>query len=244
MNTIFEKVFKRNRTTNHKPTGRKLSMLSKLFGGGSRDFLTNYRNAQSNYNSGNYKKALNQINKTIELSDINDWKQYAFKANVLEDLQDFEKAIEYYEKAININLNDDNVYALYHQIGYCYLNQKNDKKASEFYSYAIDLKGKHTNTEMNPDQEGMDLGVMLGVPFKRMYNNRANAYKNLGQLDVAIEDCNKSLNYDKNYSNPYFMLSQIYSEAGQEEKAIEYLKVSAQLGNNSAMSTLKQIGLL
>ena len=148
------------------------------------------------------------------------------------------------EKAIDINFDDVNVYALYHQIGYCYLNLQDDQKASEFYGYAIELKSKHPNTEHNPDQEGMDLGVMLGVPFKRMYNNRANAYKNLGLLNEALEDCKKSLSYDKNYSNPYLMLSQIYSKAGKEEKAIEFLKVSAQLGNNSAISTLKQIGLL
>ena len=244
MNTIFEKAFNRSRNSNYKRGGRKLSTLGKLFGGGIPKYVAYYSKAQQSYSAGQYQNSLELINKTIELSDIDDWKQYAFKANVLEDLKNYKGAIENYEKAIDINFDDVNVYALYHQIGYCYLNLQDDQKASEFYGYAIELKSKHPNTEHNPDQEGMDLGVMLCVPFKRMYNNRANAYKNLGLLNEALEDCKKSLSYDKNYSNPYLMLSQIYSKAGQEEKAIEFLKVSAQLGNNSAISTLKQIGLL
>ena len=87
------------------------------------------------------------------------------------------------------------------------------------------------------------MGVLLGVPFKKMYNNRANAFMNIGELDKAFEDCKKSLSFDKGYSNPYLLLSQIYSKAGQEDKAIEFLKISAQLGNKNAIITLEKIGL-
>jgi len=241
MSAIFERAFNRSRNSKYKRGGRKISDLGKLLGGGIPKYVVYYNLAQQSYSAGQYQNSLDLINKTIQLSDIDDWKQYAFKANVLEDLKDYKGAIENYEKAIDINLDDVNVYALYHQIGYCYLNLADDQKASNFYSYAIELKTKHPNTEMNPDQEGMDLGVMLGVPFKRMYNNRANANKNLGKLNEAVEDCKKSLTYDKNYSNPYLMLSQIYSQAGQEQKAVEFLKISAQLGNNTAISTLRQM---
>lgn len=244
MSTIFEKAFNRSRNSDYKRGGRKISALGKLFGGGIPKYVVYYSKAQESYGAAQYQNSLDLINKTIELSDIDDWKQYAFKANVLEDLQKYQEAIENYEIAIDINLDDINIYALYHQIGFCYLSLGNNEKASEFYGFAIDLKAEHPNSEYNPDQEGMDLGVMLGVPFKRMYNNRANALKNLGELNEAIEDCEKSLSYDKNYSNPYLMLSQIYSKAGQEDKAIEFLKTSAQLGNNSAISTLRQIGLI
>jgi len=50
------------------------------------------------------------------------------------------------------------------------------------------------------------------------------------KLNEAVEDCKQSLQFDQNYSNPYLLLSQIYSSAGQEQEAIKYLKISAQLG--------------
>ena len=57
------------------------------------------------------------------------WEYFAFRANCYEDLQEYKKAIENYEIAIELSENDEDVYALYHQIGFCYLNLKNDLKA-------------------------------------------------------------------------------------------------------------------
>jgi len=233
----FEQAFKRVRTEN-----TKKRTFANLLGGLSSNYLTYYQTAINDYNSQNLYSALDNINKTIEKSDINDWKHFAFRANVNEDLHRFKEAISDYEKAIDFSTNDINVYALYHQIGFCYLNHGNNNKAIEFYTYSINLKNQHPNNESNKDIEGMDMGVLLGVPFKRMYNNRANAYLNLGQLNESLQDCKKSIGYDKNYSNPYLVLANIYSKAGQEAKAIEYLKISAQLGNRNAQLTLKDIG--
>lgn len=234
----FEKAFKRVRTEN-----TKKRTFSNLLGGISSNYLTYYQTAINAYNNQNLNSAIENINTTIEKSDINDWKHFAFRANVYEDLRRFPEAISDYEKAIEFATNDIVVYALYHQIGYCYLNLGNNNKAIEFYTYSIDLKNRHPNNESNKDIEGMDMGVLLGVPFKRMYNNRANAHLNVGQLNESLEDCKKSIGYDKNYSNPYLVLSNIYSKAGQESKAIEYLKISAQLGNRNAQATLRDIGL-
>jgi tetratricopeptide (TPR) repeat protein len=193
--------------------------------------------------NGNNQDALASINIVIKKSDINDWQHYAFRGNVYEDLREYKQAITDYEQAIKFNANEIQVYALYHQIGFCYLSLGNNQKAFEFYTQAIDLKKQHPNSLQNKDLEGMDGGVMLGLSFKKMYNNRANALKNLGKLNEAVEDCKKSLSFDKNYSNPYLMLSQIYSKAGQEQEATKYLQISAQLGNQSAISILRQLGI-
>ncbi len=168
-----------------------------------------------------------------------DWKKSAYKANLLEDTKRFQEAIAEYINAIDKAGEDQTVYALYHQIGYCYLNLGNDKKASQFYTYAIDLKSE----VQGQDLEGLDNGVLLGVPFKRMYNNRANAQMNQGNLNEALTDCQASLSYDKTYSNPYLLLAQIYSKAGNESEAIKNMKISAQLGNKSAKSYLVSAGI-
>lgn len=233
---IFEKAFKRTRTLKTK----KRSFIN-LLKGISSNHLSFYQAAINAYNNQNLNSALENINMTIEKSDVDDWKHYAFRANILEDLHKFQAAISDYEKAIEFSENDNVVYALYHQIGYCYLSIGNDLKAVEFYSYSIDIKSNHPNPKS--DIEGIDMGVLLGVPFKRMFNNRANAQLNLGKLNESLEDCKKSISYDKNYSNPYFVLSNVYSKAGQEAKAIEFLRISASLGNRTAQATLREIGL-
>lgn len=236
--SIFLTAFGREK----KPNIKRRSFTD-LFRIKNQEYVAYFLNASTQYSNGNNQGALNSINIAIKKSDINDWQHYAFRANIYEDLKNYPQAITDYAQAIEFNSDDIQVYALYHQIGYCYLNLGNNNKASEFYTYAIDLKKLHPNSPYNEDLEGMDNGVMRGLPFKRMYNNRGNAYKNQNRLDEAIADCKQSLTYDSDYSNPYLLLSQIYSIAGREQEAIKYLKTSAQLGNQNAISMLRQLGI-
>jgi len=242
---VFEKAFKHSRSDKYKRGGR--NPIDFMMSVGKPDFkLPEYAVffsfAQSAYEKGQYEDALNYINDTIKFSDIDDWRQYAFKANVLEDLQNYAEAIKFYEIAIDIHTDDVRVYALYHQIGFCYLSIGNHNKAIEFYSYAIELKQQHPNSQFAPDEEGIDKGVLLGVPFNRMYNNRGNSLKNIGKLNEALQDCQKALSYDINYSNPYLLAGQIYLQAGAEEDAIKLMRESARLGNQAAQRMLNQMG--
>ncbi len=200
---------------------------------------------------GDWNQALTSINTNIlilerlysrKLNENKDyWRIFAFKANALEELQRYEEAIEAYEYAIENSDDDISIYALYHQIGWCYLNFKNDNKAVEFYTYAIELKKQHPNTSSNEDLEGIDNGVLLGKEFKQMYINRGNSYKNIGQLQYAQNDCISAINADPNYSNPYLLLYQIYNLAGQKEKAVQFLQKSASMGNQNAMRMLNNL---
>jgi tetratricopeptide (TPR) repeat protein len=234
--TTFEKAFGRPRT----PNTRKRT-FSNLDRGLKTGYIVTYQLAVDEYRKGDYRSALELINKTIQLSDIDDWKHYAFKANALEDCQEYSEAIKNYERAIELAEDDVKVYALYHQIGYCNISLGNNQNAVKFYTYSLELKQQHPNNEYNEDLEGMDGGVLLGVPFKRIYNNRGNALKNLNQLNEAFEDCKMALSYDGQYSNTFLLLSQIFSMAGQEDKAIEMLEHSANLGNQNAMRILQNI---
>jgi tetratricopeptide (TPR) repeat protein len=202
-----------------------------------------FEEAIFNYESNNLEAAIESITEAINKSTDNIPKYFAFRANVYEDLGRYENAIKDYQKAIEFSISDVDVYALYHQIGFCYLSKRNNEKANEFYSYAINLKLTHPNNELTPDVEGIDRGVLSGIPFKKMYNNRGSALKNLGKLNEALADCNKAMSYDENYSNPYLMASQIYAMAGEEDKALTFLKKSARLGNKNAENLLEEIGV-
>ncbi len=207
------------------------------------NYTVYYLKATDDYLNKNLQSALSNIDKTIKLSDVDDWKHYAFRANVYEDLKEYKSAIDDYKRAIFLsenNLGFIDIYAQYHQMGFCYLNLGNNKKAVENYTKALELKKQHPNSTSKPDLEGLDGGVLLGVPFKRIYNNRAEALKNLRQFQDAFDDCKKALNYDANYSNPYLTLAYIYSSLGNEKNAISMLQKSAKLGNRTALKLLNE----
>jgi|SRR5690606_21932851 len=232
----FQRAFGRERIVN-----TKKRTFSNLFRGLGSGYIVYYRAADNDYLRGDIQSALTNINKTIEKSDIYDWKHFAFRANLNEDLKNYQLAITDYQQAIEYAQSDIDVYALYHQIGFCHLNLNNNKKALEFYTYAIELKKQHPNSEFDTDREGMDGGVMLGIPFKRMYNNRGDALMNLGKFNEALEDCEISISYDKQYSNPYLLIANIFSKTGQEQEAMNFLKAAAQLGNKNAISIIEQL---
>ncbi|EWH14430.1 hypothetical protein KLA_03662 [Cellulophaga geojensis KL-A] len=234
MENIFEKAFNRNRNGIYKRGGRQLNELNSLLDNSLPEYVIYYSQAQKYYEIGNLNDAFNNINKAIELSDVDDWKQYAFKANVLEEAKHYEDAIKNYEIAIDINPNDVYVYALYHQIGWCYLNLKDDEKAVEFYTYAINLKKQHPNSEYNEDLEGIDNGVLLGKKFEQMYINRGNSLKNIGKLEDARQDCISAIKCNEQYSNPYLLLSQIFDLAGHKEESMKFLKHASDMGNQNA----------
>ena len=197
-------------------------------------YLEDFSYAENAYLNNDLNTALVHINATIHNSDISDWRHYAFRANVYEDLQKFTEAIVDYNKSIELSNSEISVYQLYHQIGICYLGLGNNKKAEEFYTAAIDIKKKHPNSEFNPDLEGMMGGVLMGLPFERLYNNRGNARKNLGKLNEGFEDCKKALQYNSNYSNSYLLAGQIQHLAGNINDALNLVNQSIQLGNPNA----------
>lgn len=200
-----------------------------------------FQKANDLYISGFYDKSLELINQILSLSKVNNWKYLAFKANVLEDLKKYQDAIANYSRAIEWSNNEAQVYALFHQIGFCYLSLGSNSKAEDFYTTAINLKTKHPNTKFIPDIEGMDGGVMLGVKFARMYNNRGNARKNLKKFNEALLDCEMALKIDPYYANTYLLKGQIKYEQGKVDEAIQLIKKSSDLGHKSAINILNEI---
>ena len=234
--SIFKKLFGfEKRENNNTRTFENMDRALK------KGYLADYQIAENAYLAGDLNTALTYINATIRKSDISDWKQYAFRANVYEDQQKFTESITDYNKAVELSNSELSVYQLYHQIGYCYLNLGNNKKAEEFYTAAIDIKKKHPNTELAPDLEGMMGGVLMGLPFERLYNNRGNARKNSGKLQEAFEDCKRALEYNPNYSNPYLLAGQIQHLTGNSEEAVRLVNQSIKMGNHSGHKILKDI---
>lgn len=242
---IFKKVFGRERKfARTEEIKDKEELITNVF--------KNFRSEQSKYKGlasyyyGNqdYYSALNSINNAIEIRDRDDYTLFALKANILQELGEYKEAIEQYEEAIDYGGYDITVYALYHQIGICYLELEKYEKALEFFTYAIELKKQHPNKFPLTDSEYTLGGVMFGIKFNKLYDSRAIVLKRLNRLDEAIEDCKQAISYDASDSTPYLLLSQIYSMLGQKDNSLRYLKKSASLGNEKAQEILIEIGYI
>lgn len=204
-------------------------------------YLMDFQLANDAYLAKNRTKAFELINSAIRKSDISDWQHYAFRANIYEEEKKFADAITDYNKAIEYSNSELSVYQIYHQIGYCYLMLENNKKAEDFYTASLEIKKKHPNNNLFPDQVGMMGGVLLGVSFEKIYNNRGNARKNLGNLNEAFEDCKKAIEFNPSYSNPYLLAGQIQQLAGNIDEAIRLIYQSINLGNPNGKRVLEAI---
>ena len=189
-----------------------------------------------------YKSALTCINIVIEIQLEDDWKPYAIKGDILETLGYFDEAINSYTSAIEFHHYDVEAYALYHQIGFCYLLSHSHEDAIRIISIAIDSKSYWKNYGFKKDMEVINFGVLYGLPFKQLYVNRANAYLNIGNLLKARADALEALKYDDCYSNAYLLISQIFAMVGKDEDSMRLLTHAAELGNNNASTILSNGG--
>jgi len=140
-----------------------------------------------------------------EIDNIKDKKiQSLFeKGNTYYYKGNYDKAIEYYEKAIELKSDDE----VYYNMGYVYCNKGNYDKAIECYEKAIELK---------PDKN-------------EAYNNMGNAYYNKGNYDKAIECYEKAIELKPDKDKAYYNMGNAYYNKGNYDKAIECYEKAIEL---------------
>ena len=67
--------------------------------------------------------------------------------------------------------------------------------------------------------------------YAEAYNNRGNAYSDLGQKERAIQDFNKAIQLNPNYAKAYNNRGNAYDDLGQKERAIQDYTRSIELNN-------------
>jgi len=78
----------------------------------------------------------------------------------------------------------------------------------------------------------------------RAYNNLGVELKNKGEFDKAIEQFEKSLKADKNYTSVYFNLGDVQYRLGNYEDAVVYLKkaLTLKLNQQLHLDVLNKLG--
>jgi len=140
-------------------------------------------------------KSLEEVKQEKEFS-ANDW---FFKAYNEEQKGRYQKAIEYYSKAIDIN---PKAASAYNNRGFLYFNLNHFKKAVSDLDKAIELKPK------------------FAIPF----NNRGLCYHSLREYEKAIDDYNKAIEFDPSDFRPLSNLATtqiILGDYGDALKSVE-----------------------
>ncbi|MGD0591626.1 MAG: tetratricopeptide repeat protein [Bacteroidota bacterium] len=136
------------------------------------------------------QKEYNTASNTLSAAD---WLQKGYNAH---ELKEYDNAILYFQKAIELDPKDAEPYAI---LGAVYNQKGNLVKAIQCCEKAI---------ELNPG-------------FSGAYNNLGLAYKNKGDFDKAIQLFHKAIELNPGESRTFYNLGNTYTKIGNLEKAIQ-----------------------
>ena len=133
-------------------------------------------------------------------------------------LGNYGRAIEDYNKVIEINPTDANAY---YNRGIAYAALGN---------YVRAIADNDKVIEIDPTEA-------------LAYNNRGNAYAALGNQKQAIEDFNKATEINPKFAEAYLNRASSYDNLGNKKQAYEDLKTAASLSNKTAQDFLRSQGV-
>ena len=134
---------------------------------------------------------------------------YFYKGYSYNELGEYERAIDMYDKAINI---DSELTEAYYNRGTAYNALGKQKRAIEDHNKAI---------ELDPEDEAG-------------YINRGTSYMALGKHDKAISDFDKAIELSPDYHLGYVNRSEAYLVRGEHEKAKRDAKKAYELATDDS----------
>ena len=178
------------------------------------------------YKSGDLTKAESLCKKLIEANPKVDF-LYNLLGLILAGQGNIRTAIEYYNKAININPN----FAMpYNNLGLLYVNHKFDyKKAENLYKKSISLDPKILEAQnnlgslyntLNKFEEAIDCykkAMLINPKIEYIHHNIANVYLAIGNFAEAKKHFKESIKLNPNYSNSHRSLSRLTKYTDKEE---------------------------
>ncbi|MBU7027165.1 MAG: tetratricopeptide repeat protein [Theionarchaea archaeon] len=167
---------------------------------------------------------------------------YFCLGTIVQDLGEWDTAIDYYEKSLEISekLGDIHGMALtYGNLGLVYAKKGEWDKAIDYYEKSLEISEK--------------LGDIHGMALT--YNNLGSVYADKGEWDKAIDYYEKSLEISEKLGDIHGMaqtynnLGSVYADKGEWDKAIDYyeknLEISEKLGDIHGMAqTYNNLGLV
>lgn len=180
----------------------------------------------------------NEGNKYFTLGDLKVqelWGQFINKGSQAYTDEKFEDAVTSFERALLV-LPEDTLATLY--AGIASQQLKDNKKALKYYYRLIDLDyhsediyssiisiERYENEDLDKALEVINMAKKQFPGNDGFEKQEINLLISTGQVDVAKDRLNEAIEKEPDNANLYFNLGYLYSELGQEDKAVEaYLK--------------------
>lgn len=152
--------------------------------------------------------------------------------------KNYQKAVEYYTKAIELGMKNP---AVYNNRGNSYRDLKESRKAIEDYNKAIEMDPKYVYAynnrgniygdlkEYEKSIEDYNRAIELDPKYATAYNGRGVSFHNLGNYEKAIKNYNKAIGLNDKEAMLYYNRALCYQKMGEEEKAKKDFKKAAEL---------------
>ena len=175
--------------------------------------------------------------------------EYILEGNQYYQKYKFEKAIEAYEKAIEIDLDSD--IACYN-IGLAYAKLSKFEKAIEAYEKAIEIKPDSHEAYYNMGVAYFRLGkyqkeieaykkaIEIKPDSHEAYDNMGAAYTELGEFKEAIEAHEKAIKIKPDSHKAYYNMGGVYFRLGKYQKALEAYEKAIVLNSELIIKLSKQ----
>ncbi len=164
--------------------------------------------------------------------------EYIERGLVLVDGGRYEEAIQEFNKAIEIDPNNPEIY-FYR--GNTYADKGDSDKAIDDFTKAIQLDPTNANAYYNrgisySDKRDLDRAIAdysktieLDPSYAFAYYNRGLAYGNKGEPDKAIADCTRAIEINPYHARSYNVRGISYSLQGKLDKAIADFRMGLEL---------------
>jgi tetratricopeptide (TPR) repeat protein len=184
----------------------------------------------------------NDLTKVISKSDEEDALKHLVIGISKYDIENYEGAIEDYNKSIELNPNNARTYL---EIGNAKLKLNDYKGAVLDYSKSIEIDSNNADAYHNRSIAKSKLADYQGViddctktieidnNYTRAYFNRGTAYANLQEFMEAIGDMNKVMELEPNNSNAFKNRGICMYEFEQYDSALKDLNKAMELDPNS-----------
>ena len=200
--------------------------------------------AQGYFNLNMLEKALEDINKAIEL-DNKKWQFFVTKGDVLANLPRYDEAIECFSKAIEAEPKDA---FLYGKRGFCFFNNEDYASAIKDYKMFIKLDPHEplvfsnlaNSLKLNKEYEEalyyINKAIEMSPKNADFYASKAEICRLTHFYKEAIDNYTKAIELDDKYYDVYAWRAKLYYLIGDDDKAIADCKKVIELEPNNVFA--------
>ena len=173
------------------------------------------------------ERLTDEYNEEVDVLSATDWFQKGYNAFLNDD---YDKAIKYNQKAIEIN---PDFAIAYNNMGIAYARKENYNKAIEYFKKAIEINPDDAEAYYNmgliyADKGNYDKAIEYYKKAIEINPDFADAYYNMGiayhlklNYDEAIECYQKAIEINPYYADAYNNMGLAYAVKANDDKAIE-----------------------